>query len=97
MVYGYEDMKASSYPYDPAQEIEDKKKTYLVFQLSKRDIEPEFLKYKWNPNDIPQLHGHNATRLTAIKLTELMKFAKTLTARRESNNGSIQVLPLSIY
>ena len=77
MVYGYEDMKASSYPYDPAQEIEDKKKTYLVFQLSKRDIEPEFLKYKWNPNDIPQLHGSNATRLTAIKLTDLMRFAKT--------------------
>jgi hypothetical protein len=77
MVYAYEDMKASSYPYDPAQEKEDKKKTYLVFRLNKRDIEPEFLKYKWNPNDIPQLHGHNATRLTAIKLTELMKFAKT--------------------
>ena len=76
MVYAYEDMKASSYPYDPAQKKEDQKKTYLVFQLSKRDIEPEFLKYKWNPHDIPQLHGKNATRLTAIKLTELMKFAK---------------------
>ena len=73
MVYAYEDMKASSYPYDPAQKTEDQKKTYLVFRISKRDIEPEFLKYNWNPHDIPQLHGKNATKLTAIKLTELIK------------------------
>ena len=76
MVYAYEDMKASSYPYDPAQKAEDQKKTYLVFRISKKDIEPEFLKYKWDPHDIPQLHGKNTTKLTAIKLTELIKYAK---------------------
>lgn len=75
LVYGYEDMKASSYPFNPANIKEDEKKTYLVFQLSKRDVEKEFLKYKWIPRGIPQLLGSNATRLSVIKLTELIKYA----------------------
>lgn len=76
LVYGYEDMKATSYPFNPANIKEDEKKTYLVFQLSKRDVEKEFLKYKWIPRKIPQLHGSNATRLSVIKLTELIKYAE---------------------
>lgn len=75
LVYGYEDMEATSYPFNPANIKEDKKKTYLVFQLSKKGIETEFLKYKWIPREIPLLHGNNATRLTSIKLTELIKYA----------------------
>ena len=75
LVYGYEDMKASSYPFNPANIKEDEKKTYLVFQLSKKGLETEFLKYKWIPREIPLLHGKNATRLTAIRLTELIKYA----------------------
>jgi hypothetical protein len=70
-------MKASSYPFNPANIKKDKKKTYLVFQLSMKGIETEFLKYKWIPREIPLLHGTNATRLTAIKLTELIKYAKS--------------------
>ena len=76
LVYGYEDMKATSYPFNPANIKEDEKKIYLVFLLSQRKIETEFLKYKWIPRDIPQLHGSNATRLSVIKLTELIKYAE---------------------
>ncbi len=73
-VYGYEDMVKLSYPFDPNQEDQNKKNIYLVFQLNHKGIEPEFKKYKWHPENIPQLRGRTKTRLISIKLSELLRY-----------------------
>ena len=75
-VFGFEDMHELSYPYDEPISEEDKKKTYLVFRISKKGLEKEFEHYEWNPLKIPQLISKNGLILSTIKLSELIKYAK---------------------
>lgn len=73
-VFGYKEMKAREYPFNPYEKNEDK--IYLIFRLNQKGIEKELQKYQWNPEDIKKLKLTRYGKFDVIGLTELMKIAK---------------------
>ena len=49
---------------------------YLMFEINSKGLEPELMHYEWNSSSIPVLSKTNRFRVSAIKLPELIKFAK---------------------
>ena len=49
---------------------------YLMFEINSKGLESEFEHYEWDSLNIPSLSGKNRFRLSAIKLTKLIKSAK---------------------
>ena len=71
--------------YDKLQEIEKKypddnneDKIYLMFRLNKKGVEKELQKYTWDPRDIEKLKPSRFGKLGVVRLTELIKVAKTI-------------------
>ena len=75
-VYGYKEMKALDYPFNPDDNNEDK--IYLMFRLNKKGIEKELQKYTWDPRNIEKLKLSRFGKLGVVGLTELIKVAKTI-------------------
>ena len=75
-VYGYKEMKALDYPFNPDDNNEDK--IYLMFRLNKKGVEKELQKYTWDPRDIEKLKPSCFGKLGVVRLTELIKVAKTI-------------------
>ncbi len=73
-VFGYKEMKAREYPFNPNEKNEDK--IYLIFRLNQKGIEKELQKYQWNPEDIKKLKLTRYGKFDVIGLTELMKIAR---------------------
>lgn len=73
-VYGYKEMTEKSYPFDLKEKNEDK--IYLIFSLSKRGVEKELTRYKWDPKDIKKLKLQSYGRFDVVTLTDLLKIAK---------------------
>ena len=72
-VYGYKEMKALGYPFNPKENNEDK--IYLMFRLNQNGVEKELKKYTWNPQDIVKLKLSRFGKFDVAKLTDLMKIA----------------------
>jgi predicted component of viral defense system (DUF524 family) len=75
-VFGYKEMMALDYPFDPSEDNKDK--IYLMFRLSQKGIEKELRKYSWDPRDIMRLKQTRFGKFGVMGLTQLMKVARSV-------------------
>lgn len=73
-VFDYNELAKLDYPFSNDEKSLDY--IYLMFEINSKGLEPELMHYEWNSSSIPVLSKTNRFRVSAIKLTELMKFAK---------------------
>jgi hypothetical protein len=73
-VFDYNELAKLDYPFSDDEESQDY--IYLMFEINSKGLESEFEHYEWDSLNIPSLSGKNRFRLSAIKLTKLIKSAK---------------------
>ena len=73
-VFDYNELAKLDYPFSNDEKSLDY--IYLMFEINSKGLEPELMHYEWNSSSIPVLSKTNRFRVSAIKLTELIKFAK---------------------
>lgn len=73
-VFDYNELAKLDYPFSDNEKSLDY--IYLMFEINSKGLEPELMHYEWNSSSIPVLSKTNRFRVSAIKLTELIKFAK---------------------
>lgn len=73
-VFDYNELTKLDYPFSNDEKSLDY--IYLMFEINSKGLEPELMHYEWNSSSIPVLSKTNRFRVSAIKLTELIKFAK---------------------
>ena len=73
-VFDYNELAKLDYPFSDDEKSQDY--IYLMFEINSKGLESEFEHYEWDSLNIPSLSGKNRFRLSAIKLTKLIKSAK---------------------
>lgn len=73
-VFDYNELAKLDYPFSDDEESQDY--IYLMFEINSKGLESEFEHYEWDSLNIPSLSGKNRFRISAIKLTKLIKLAK---------------------